>query len=270
MQPVVRTFDPLRPEPHRGPMDLWTFRRIADRKNFEEGAYDNDLILVNWPQIDYLKGPLVGVPEDGFQATSKGPPSEPVHAVLDADRSPAPRWRDRLARLATAPRCHGTPTVWPAPLHPRVTSFAACSGWKNNMSACRPEWNSPGEVLGSDCRTLPDTVGIGAYRIDLHPSTGDNYIDVSSSFQIRWVPDPLRVENLLAGAKNLSVTPSPTDVIACIRGMERRRGLRAPGRLLPGKPPYPPTGAPILASSRISRPSDQRGVEHRWPVPEPL
>src|SRR5699024_9897731 len=30
--------------------------------------------------------------------------------------------------------------------------------------------------------TFPDTVGIGMYRIDLHPSTGgDNYIDVASA-----------------------------------------------------------------------------------------
>jgi len=34
-----------------------------------------------------------------------------------------------------------------------------------------------------------DSVGVGCYRIDLHPSTnGINYIDVSSlPFQIPWV-----------------------------------------------------------------------------------
>ncbi len=54
-----------------------------------------------------------------------------------------------------------------------------------------------------------DTVGIGCYRIDLHPSTGgDNYIDVSSlPFQIPLgALIPRRVENLLPACKNLGTT----------------------------------------------------------------
>src|SRR5205085_7014199 len=54
-----------------------------------------------------------------------------------------------------------------------------------------------------------DTVGVGSYRIDLHPSSGgDNYIDVSSlPFQIPLgALLPVRVENLLPACKNLGVT----------------------------------------------------------------
>jgi hypothetical protein len=54
-----------------------------------------------------------------------------------------------------------------------------------------------------------DTVGLGAYRIDLHPSTtGDNYIDLSClPFQIPLgALLPRRVENLLAACKNLGTT----------------------------------------------------------------
>jgi hypothetical protein len=52
-------------------------------------------------------------------------------------------------------------------------------------------------------------VGVGSYRIDLHPSTGgDNYIDVGSlPFQIPLgALIPRRVENLLAASKNIGTT----------------------------------------------------------------
>src|SRR5439155_21149934 len=64
----------------------------------------------------------------------------------------------------------------------------------------------PGELTAE---RFPDSVGVGSYRIDLHPSSGgDNYIDVSSlPFQIPLgALIPQRVENLLAGCKNLGVT----------------------------------------------------------------
>jgi hypothetical protein len=54
-----------------------------------------------------------------------------------------------------------------------------------------------------------DSVGIGCYRIDLHPSTGlRNFLDVSSlPFQIPLGSlIPLRVENLLPACKNIGTT----------------------------------------------------------------
>jgi hypothetical protein len=66
--------------------------------------------------------------------------------------------------------------------------------------------------LGRDdvsAEVFADSVGVGSYRIDLHPSTGgDNYIDISSlPFQIPLgALIPRRVENLLPACKNLGVT----------------------------------------------------------------
>ena len=57
--------------------------------------------------------------------------------------------------------------------------------------------------------TFADSVGIGYYRIDLHPSTGgDNYIDISClPFQISLgALLARRVENLLPACKNIGTT----------------------------------------------------------------
>ncbi|GAB3978301.1 hypothetical protein GCM10029978_070640 [Actinoallomurus acanthiterrae] len=55
----------------------------------------------------------------------------------------------------------------------------------------------------------PDSVGVGMYRIDLHPSTGgDTYIDVASCpFQIPLgALIPVRLRNLLPASKNIGTT----------------------------------------------------------------
>jgi FAD dependent oxidoreductase len=64
-----------------------------------------------------------------------------------------------------------------------------------------------GRVKGAE--SFHDSVGVGAYRIDLHPSTGGrSYVDISSwPFQIPLgALIPVRVENLLPACKNLGVT----------------------------------------------------------------
>ena len=54
-----------------------------------------------------------------------------------------------------------------------------------------------------------DSVGVGMYRIDLHPSTGgDNYLDIASSpFEIPLgALLPVRIDNLLPAGKNVGTT----------------------------------------------------------------
>jgi hypothetical protein len=65
-------------------------------------------------------------------------------------------------------------------------------------------------MLGKEgAEWFDDSVGVGCYRIDLHPSTGgDNYIDISAyPFQIPLgALLPVRMRNLLPANKNIGTT----------------------------------------------------------------
>ncbi|MHB2017295.1 MAG: FAD-dependent oxidoreductase [Candidatus Xenobia bacterium] len=200
LEVVERTFDPVHPKPERGPMDLWTFRRIADVQNFQPGSYESDIVLVNWPQIDYVLGnPL----ED----------SQHLHGARQLSLS-------MLYWMQTeAPRPDGG-TGWPGlRLRGDITGTSdglAKAPYIREARRIKGRFTVLEQHVGTQARAphetaaiFEDSVGVGAYRIDLHPSTGmDNYIDVSSlPFQIPLgALLPVRVQNLLAGGKNLATT----------------------------------------------------------------
>lgn len=207
LDPVVRTFDPVSPKPERGPMDLWTFRRIADTENFQAGFYASDIVLVNWPQIDYLEGNLIGASEE-----------ERTHYLYEARQQSL----SMLYWMQTeAPRPDGG-KGWPGlrlrgdltegpeglAMAPYIRESRRLEGFftvtENHVG--QDARKAQGE---SSATPFHDSVGVGAYRIDLHPSTAArNYLDVGAlPFQI-----PLgalcgpEITNLLAGAKNISTT----------------------------------------------------------------
>ncbi|WP_035701942.1 FAD-dependent oxidoreductase [Glycomyces tenuis] len=115
-----------------------------------------------------------------------------------------------------------------------------------------------------------DSVGIGMYRIDLHPSTGgDNYIDVASSpFEIPLgALLPRRVENLLPAAKNLGTTHITN---GCYRlhpvewNIGEAAGALAAFSLDRGVAPRAVRDSPALLEAFQSR-LESGGVELRWP-----
>jgi hypothetical protein len=207
----THAFDPEYEE-HRADGGLWLYRRIADRRNFTPGAYASDICLVNWPQNDYWLGNICEVSE----------------AEVEHNRNRARQlslsllyWMQR-----EAPRADGG-AGWPGlRLRPDVTGTAdglAKFPYIRESRRIRAEFTVLEQHVGTDARRkltgktgddiaaahFEDSVGVGSYRIDLHPASGgENYIDISSlPFEIPMgALVPRRVENLLAAAKNLGVT----------------------------------------------------------------
>jgi hypothetical protein len=185
-----------------GDTDLWTFRRIAARRLFTPGAYESDICLVNWAMIDYFEAPMIDVAD----------PEQQVAAARELSLS-------ALYWLQTeAPRPDGGTGFPGLRLRGDVTGSAdglAQAPYIRESRRIRAEYTVTEQDLSMAVRgdkgavQYLDSVGVGMYRIDLHPSTGgDNYIDVASCpFEIPLgALIPQRVENLLPAGKNLGTT----------------------------------------------------------------
>jgi FAD dependent oxidoreductase len=208
--PVTLQGRPLDFDPRGDGKGFWLYRRLIDPKNFVPGTYRGGITLVNWPNNDYWLGNLIGVSEE------------------EAARHVARAKQLSLSLLywmqTEYPRPDGG-TGWKGlRLRPDVVGTAdglAKHPYIRESRRIQAEFTVVEKHVGTEARrkalgredvtaeTFADSVGIGSYRIDLHPSSGgDNYIDVSSlPFQIPLGSlIPRRVENLLPACKNLGVT----------------------------------------------------------------
>lgn len=208
METRVRTLFPTPTTDNWTP--LWKFRQIVNPDNFEPGFYPSSISLVNWPQIDYWLGPIVGVSEEEKQKHLEGARQLSL-SFLYWMQTEAPRHDggNGYPGLKIRPDITGTEDGLAKYIYVREArriraEFTVLE--QHVASAIRPD----------GAEKFSDSVGIGSYRIDLHPSTGksgtgqdgDNYIDVGSwPFQIPLGSlIPQRVENLLPASKNLGVT----------------------------------------------------------------
>lgn len=211
LEPRPMNFDPIR-EPKGEAWGFWLYRRILDRGNFLEGTFRGDICLVNWPQNDYLLGNLIGVTEE----------ERSLHIRQAKELS-----LSLLYWLQTeAPRFDGGQGWKGLRLRPDVMGTEdglAKYPYVREARRIRAEFTVLEQHVGTEARQeitglsesevsaqqFPDSVGVGHYRIDLHPSTGgDNYIDIGClPFQIPLgALLPVRLENLLPACKNLGVT----------------------------------------------------------------
>ncbi|MFI0730885.1 FAD-dependent oxidoreductase [Streptomyces sp. NPDC021225] len=184
---------------------LWEFRRILAREQLAAEASGSDLTVVNWPQIDYWEAPLLGVDAEQRQA------------ALAASRDLSLSFLHWLQ--TEAPRPDGG-TGWPGlRLRPDVTGTRdglAKTPYIRESRRIRAEFTVLEQHVGVEARppgaggeVFHDSVGLGSYRIDLHPSTaGRTYIDIESyPFQIPLgALIPVRVDNLLPANKNIGTT----------------------------------------------------------------
>jgi FAD dependent oxidoreductase len=211
LEPRTLGFDP-RPGAQTAQFNLWTYRQLLAAETLRPGALGSGISLINWPQNDYLPGHLIDV-SPAEKARHLAGAMEVSRGLVYWLQTEAPRedggqgWPGLRLRGDVCDTDHGLakrPYIREAR---RIVAEFTVKEQHVGLEARMAETGLPaGEVTAA---SFPDSVGIGSYRIDLHPSTGgDNYIDVSSlPFEIPLgALLPVRLENLLPACKNLGVT----------------------------------------------------------------
>jgi len=183
---------------------LWKYRRLIDKSQFAQGAFESDITLVNWPQNDYWLGPIIDVPQD-VRAQRLESARQLSFSLLYWMQTEAPRPDGKAGYPGLRLRGDVTGT----------TDGLAKKPYIRESRRIRAVTTVVEQHLSPDCRPdgasepYADSVGIGCYRIDLHPSTAQRtYVDVSSlPFRIPLGSLlPIRVGNLIAAGKNIGTT----------------------------------------------------------------
>lgn len=185
----------------QGAAELWTFRRIVARATFLPGAYPSDVTLVNWPQADYVDGTVVGADADRHRAGARELSLSLLYWLQTA--APRPDGGTGWPGLRLCPEVLGTADGMAKSLYVRESRRIRGITTVTEQDVSMAVRGHAGAV------SYPDTVGIGCYRIDLHPTTGgDPYLDIGAHpYEIPLgALLPERVENLLPAAKNLATT----------------------------------------------------------------
>ena len=192
-------------------LNLWNYRRIINKNNFKPGTYAGDMTIVNWPQNDYMLGSLIDVSEKEFRkhVDRAKQLSLSLFYWLQTE-APRPDGGQGWAGLRLRGDVMGTEdglAKYPYIRESRRIE-AVFTVLEEHVGTANRALIT-GKKTGNTSAEFYDSVGIGYYHIDLHPSCGgNNYIDFGSlPFQIPLgALLPKRVENLLPANKNIGTT----------------------------------------------------------------
>ncbi len=203
LKPITRVL--LREEEDGERQSILPYRQIVRKEHFDYPFPVHDVTLVNWPQNDYLETNLIDQDD------------ETVARCLEEARQLSLSFFYWLQN--EAPNADGTGAGY-AGLHLRPDLVGTDDGlakypYIREARRIKALFTVTENHVGAEARegkpaeSFYDSVGVGCYRIDLHPSTGkDNYIDISSlPFRIPLgALLPESVDNLIPAAKNIGTT----------------------------------------------------------------
>ncbi|MFD2615378.1 FAD-dependent oxidoreductase [Paenibacillus gansuensis] len=188
-----------------GVISLWDYRRIFDPANLNDPSlYDGEVTLLNWPQNDYFAGPIYGVDRETGQKNLEAARQLSLSLVYwlqtEAPRLDGgfgyPGVRLRGDVLGTNDGLAKAPYIRESR---RIKAVYTVT-----------EGDVSKDIRGAEgTKRYHDSVGVGSYHLDLHPTTVSQrgfYIP-STPYEIPLgALLPVRVTNVLPACKNIGTT----------------------------------------------------------------
>lgn len=193
------------PQSARVVHDLWHFRRMLYAGHFQEGAFPSDVVLMNVAALDYWLNPIVGVSADVKKEALRGT-MQLSYSYLYWIQTEAPRHDGGFGYPEIRLRGDVFETDHGLAKYPYIRESRRI---KSEFTILEQHVGAEARKGQEGAEKFHDSVGIGAYRLDLHPSTAPrNYVDLDSyPAQIPLgAMIPVRVENFLPAGKNIGST----------------------------------------------------------------
>ncbi|GAA3413558.1 FAD-dependent oxidoreductase [Paenibacillus hodogayensis] len=182
---------------------LYPYRRIADNRHFAPGTYESDITMVNWPQNDYFIGSIIDVSAEEKERHLLAAKQMSL-SFLYWMQTEAPRPDGKVGYPGLRLRGDVFGTEDGLALAPYIRESRRIRAETTVL-----EQHISRAYRSDGAERYTDSVGIGYYAIDLHPSTGQrHYLHIGPyPFQIplgSLLPE--RVDNVLAAGKNIGTT----------------------------------------------------------------
>ena len=187
----------------------WLYRRILWSGHFPEEYGVRDITLVNWSQNDYFLGSVIDRPEEEVAAHLHGSRQLSLSLLYWLQtEAPRPDGGVGYPGLYLRPDAMGTSDGLAKAAYFRESRRiqAVTTITENHVGV------EARKALGlpAHAEIFPDSIGVGAYGIDLHARCGgrSNGLNLHAyPFQIPMgAVLPVRMQNLLAAGKNLGAT----------------------------------------------------------------
>lgn len=240
---------------------LWSYRRIIDPKDFEEGVFETEVTLLNWPQNDYILGNVFETDDDAYHQQRARELTLSFFYWLqhEAPREDGgfgyPGLRLRGDVLGTEDGFAMAPYIRESR---RILAVKTITEHMMNAE------------LRDDLPVLADSVGVGSYHIDLHMTTVSHRFFYFKTWPFE-IPlsamIPIRMKNLIPSCKNIGTTQL-TNGCFRLHPVEWNIGEVA-GYLAAFSLDHQLTPKMILENPewlhRFQAHLDEKGIERHWP-----